>query len=110
MSMILFSRSDSMLLSMLFLFSTGFAAVALIASINIGIQRKVPDYLRGRVMSIYTTLFLGMFPIGSLVVGSTSQLMGVQTAVALNGSVCLAVVAGSWIFQKMLLARGHESV
>lgn len=100
LAMIMFSRSGLMIPSMIFLYATGFAAVVVIASINIGIQRKVPNYLRGRVMSIYTTLFLGMFPIGSLLVGSTSQLMGVQTAVSVNGTVCLIVVAGSWIFQK----------
>lgn len=108
LAMILFTRSGLMMPSMLFLYCTGFAAVVLIASINIGIQRKVPDHLRGRVMSIYTTLFLGMFPIGSLLVGSSSQLMGVQTAVAVNGTVCLVVVAGSWIFQKTIKAEGDE--
>jgi len=105
-SMILFSRSVWMYPSMVLLFVTGFSAVVLIASINISIQRRVPDQLRGRVMSIYTTLFLGMFPIGSLIVGTSSYFIGVQSAVTVNGILCLAAVTYSGIHQRRLRSEG----
>ncbi len=91
--MIAFSRSLLLPISMPLLFFTGFAAVVVISSINVTIQRKVPDHLRGRVMSIYTTLFLGMFPIGSLLMGALSQAFGVRAAVTLGGLMCLVSVA-----------------
>ncbi len=96
-AMISFSQSRHITLSILLLFCTGFAAVAVIASINTTIQKKIPNHLRGRVMSIYTTLFLGMFPIGSLIMGASSHLIGVRYAVAISGVICLTVVVvGSW--------------
>ncbi len=105
-TMISFSLSKSIALSMLLLFCTGFAAVAVIASINTTVQKKVPNHLRGRVMSIYTTLFLGMFPIGSLMMGTSSHLIGVQYAVAISGAICLMVVVGSWRYHKGKQANG----
>jgi len=104
-TMILFSQSRHTALSMLLLFCTGFAAVAVIASINTTIQKKIPNHLRGRVMSIYTTLFLGMFPIGSLMMGTSSNLIGVQSAVAISGAICLIVMAGSWRYRKVKQAN-----
>jgi len=91
--MVAFSRSPILPLSMLLLFFTGISAVVVISSINVGIQKNVPDHLRGRVMSIYTTLFLGMFPIGSLIMGGLSQAFGVQVAVGLGGILCMVSVA-----------------
>ncbi len=105
-TMISFSLSSHIALSMLLLFCTGFAAVAVIASINTTVQKKVPNHLRGRVMGIYTTLFLGMFPIGSLMMGTSSHLIGVQYAVAISGAICLMVVVGSWRYHKEKQANG----
>ena len=109
LTMIFFSQSKHIALSMLLLFCTGFAAVAVIASINTGIQRKAPDHLRGRVMSIYTTLFLGMFPLGSLIIGTSSHLIGAQLAVAINGTICLTVVGGAWLYQKHLAVKNTKT-
>jgi len=100
LAMIVFARSGSMPLSVIMLFLTGFSAVVLIASINITIQRRVPDHLRGRTMSIYTTLFLGMFPLGALLVGTSAEMVGVRAAVTANGLICAAAVAFSWFLQK----------
>ena len=57
-----------------------------------------PDALRGRMMSLYTLLSSGVFPIGAFVVGSISQSWGVSSAFAVNGAVGLAALGASvWL-------------
>ena len=40
------------------------------------LQLRVPDNLRGRVMSFHTTVFLGAFPFGGLVAGQLADRYG----------------------------------
>ena len=75
------------------LFLTGYWGIMLMASCNTSIQLQAPDALRGRVMSIYTWVSGGVFPIGAFVVGSISEGWGVSTAFLFNGTLGLAAVA-----------------
>jgi predicted MFS family arabinose efflux permease len=74
------------------LFFTGYWGIMLMASCNTSIQLQVPDALRGRVMSIYTWVSGGVFPIGAFIVGSISEGWGVSTAFLFNGTLGLAAV------------------
>ncbi|RME66488.1 MAG: MFS transporter, partial [Nitrospirae bacterium] len=47
--------------------------VSFLANANSTIQRASDDHIRGRVMSIYSMLFLGMTPAGSLIIGLVSE-------------------------------------
>ena len=51
----------------------------------------VPDRLRGRVMSAYSMMFLGMAPFGALFAGLLANRFGAPLTVALGGVVCIAV-------------------
>lgn len=52
-------------------------------------QTQAPDRLRGRVISIYTTTIGGFSPLGSLMVGSIGAVVGINTALAAGGVLCL---------------------
>lgn len=90
-SLVIFSRSTDYYLSMAALFIAGWSLVSFLAVANSSIQLKTPDGLRGRVMSVYTLLFLGMAPIGNLVIGVTAAATGTANAVTLTSGICLAV-------------------
>ncbi|MGH7325499.1 MAG: MFS transporter [Candidatus Rokuibacteriota bacterium] len=62
------------------LFIVGFAGIVAVAGCNTALQINAPDALRGRVMSIYTLIFGGSFPIASIVIGALSERWGVSTA------------------------------
>ncbi len=65
------------------------------SSANVHLQTVTPPALRGRVMSIYTLLFLGSTPIGSMIVGTLAEHQGVQVAIAEMAAICLlGVIAG----------------
>ena len=77
------------------LFVTGFAGIITVTGCNTAIQLGAPDELRGRVMSLYTWVYGGVFPFGSFLVGATSERYGVSAALLLNGSLGLGLLP-SW--------------
>ena len=75
------------------LFVTGFFGIIAVVSSNTTMQLAAPDGLRGRVMSIYTLIWGGVFPIGAFLVGAMSERWGVQRALTINGGIGLGGVA-----------------
>ncbi len=54
----------------------GLSVMLMINTINVIVQRSVPDALRGRVMALYVTVFAGSTPIGALFAGTVAQAWG----------------------------------
>ena len=84
------SLSKSFHLTMGCLVVAGFGFMAQNATANTLVQTTVPDTLRGRVMSVYMMVFLGFFPIGSLIAGAMAERFGVPVGAAFGGIVALA--------------------
>ena len=93
--LIAFSTSRSLWLSTLLLVPAGFFMMMEMASSNTLIQSMVPDRLRGRVMSVYSMMFMGMAPLGALMAGALAAPLGAPATVAIGGTVC---IAGGLIF------------
>jgi predicted MFS family arabinose efflux permease len=68
----------------------GFCQITVASLSNTLIQALTPDYVRGRVMSVFTLAFNGMFPLGSLVGGAIAQKAGAPAATLVGGCVVLA--------------------
>ena len=69
------------------------------AASNTLIQTMVPDELRGRVMAVYSMMFMGMAPFGALGAGVVAQHLGAPPAVAIGGVICLgggAIFGWAW--------------
>jgi predicted MFS family arabinose efflux permease len=70
--------------------------ILIFASANTVMQMTVPDRLRGRVMAIYTLVFIGTAPAGSLFAGYIAQYIGASHTILLFAVitlVCVVVVA-----------------
>jgi predicted MFS family arabinose efflux permease len=67
---VFFAVSRNHWLSALMLAGSGYFMVMMIATVNVMLQHLSEDKMRGRVMSIYATAFLGFAPLGSLLAGS----------------------------------------
>lgn len=105
---LLLASTRSYTLALLFLGFTGWSMITFTASVNTTLQLNVPDNLRGRVMSVYSLVFGGVTPIGSLFSGSIAHLWGAPAGLAAGailGLISLLAVArairkvgpvGSW--------------
>jgi MFS family permease len=91
-----FALSRSFTLSMVLLAAAGFAMILNNATVNALLQSLVPDELRGRVMSVYVFMFLGMAPLGSLQAGALARWLGAPVALALGSSALLVVTLLVW--------------
>ncbi|GAC1698557.1 MAG: MFS transporter [Candidatus Limnocylindrales bacterium] len=54
---------------------------------NTILQTKSPEHLRGRVMSVYTMVFLGLMPLGSMVLGVAGTFVGTGSALLIGGLI-----------------------
>jgi MFS family permease len=81
--------------SMLIMVAVGFGGILMAATANTTIQLAVPDELRGRVMSVYTTIFAGSTPIGGPVMGGLASAFGIAFSLAVGGVLAAMVGVGS---------------
>ena len=87
--LVLFSLSRSYWLSVALLIPVGFSMIVTLAATNTLIQSMVPDKLRGRVMSVYSMMLLGMAPFGGLWAGFVAERIGAPATVAAGGAVSM---------------------
>ncbi len=85
-------------LAVVLMFAVGLGGIAMAATANTVIQLAVPDGLRGRVMSVYTTVFAGSTPIGGLLMGGLADTAGVEVSLVVAGALCAGLGAGAWIW------------
>jgi MFS family permease len=85
----LFSQSQSLPFSMLMMVGVGAGIISTAASTNTLVQHSVDDDKRGRVMSLYTISFLGIAPIGSLILGHLSEFWTAPIVLLCAGVLCL---------------------
>jgi MFS family permease len=85
-----FAFSRTLPLAMAFLALVGFAFISQNATSNTLVQVIVPDELRGRVMGVYSLLFFGTAPFGSLLAGAVAQAFSPTTAVVAGALITLA--------------------
>jgi predicted MFS family arabinose efflux permease len=88
-SLIVFCLLRHLILCAVALFFTGAAMVTAVSAVNNLLQKYVTDQVRGRVMAMHATAFLGFAPIGSLIGGSLAHSFGVPAALL---SLCAAAL------------------
>jgi MFS family permease len=93
--LVVFSLSQLFWLSAATLLFVGFAATVQMAATNTIVQSRVPDELRGRVMAVYATMFMGVQPVGSLIAGGIAKHIGAPHTLSVFGTL---VLVGSLVF------------
>jgi MFS family permease len=105
-TLVAFAFSRIYWLSIAILIPVGFTMMIEMGSSNTLIQSMVPDRLRGRVMSVYSMMLMGMGPIGSLLAGWAADRLGAPVTVALGGVIC---VAAALVFRGFLPKIRHHA-
>lgn len=103
-SMLLAALAPTLELQILALIPLGAASVTFAAGVNSALQIHVEPTMRGRVMALYSVVFLGSTPIGAPLVGWLAEAAGPRAG--LFAGAVAAVVAGvaAWY----AFARGSE--
>ncbi len=97
--------TDAMPVALLAMLALGFGAIGMAATANTTVQLRAPDALRGRVMSVYTVVFVGSTPLGGLLIGAIASASGVAAALAVGGAACVVVGAVGYLWLSRIRAR-----
>lgn len=104
--LILFANSRAFWLSAAILAPTGFAVMIQMASSNTLVQSMVPDELRGRVMAVYSMIFMGMAPLGAFLAGLLAERIGAPETLTIGGVIC---ILGAVVFLLRIPALRSEA-
>jgi MFS family permease len=92
-----FTLQRSLIVSLPFLVLLGFSTMVFLGMANGLLQMRSPDHLRGRVMSVYTMVFMGLMPLGSMVMGSIGSVVGTGGGLLAGGVACTIVALYAFI-------------
>ena len=105
--LVAFTLQRSLVVSLPFLVLIGFSTMVFLGLANGLLQTRSPDHLRGRVMSVYTMVFMGLMPLGSMVMGSIGSVVGTAGGLLAGAVVCtLVAVYASARVPSLRLAEG----
>ena len=104
--LIVFSFSVNLWLSIVVLAFTGFGMMVEITASNTLLQTLAEDDKRGRVMSFYTLAFMGTVPLGNLLTGVMSDLIGVSYTILFGGVCC--IIGAIFFAMKLPIIRKYS--
>ena len=90
--LIIFALARNLWLAYAMMAVVSYGFVLCFANSNTLMQLTVPDALRGRVMSIYTLMFIGTMPFGSLFAGWVAKFIGAPITMLICALISLATV------------------
>ena len=85
----------------------GAVSVTFAAGVNSTLQLEASPAMRGRVMALYSVVFLGSTPIGGPLVGWLAEVAGPRAGLVLGGVAALSAAAGGWY--AFARRRGEEA-
>ena len=94
-SLAIFALSSNLALSCAALFLAGFALMIQVGASNTLIQSMVPDHLRGRAMSVYAMMYIGVGPVGAIIAGFAAETFGARLTILAGAAIC-AAAAGAF--------------
>jgi MFS family permease len=103
-ALLAFAAARSTALGMLLMGLVGFASILVISLCNVLIQSQVEDSLRGRVSAVYSLVFFGMMPVGSLLTGWLAHWAGEPMAIVASACAALTAAVLIWVLVPHLRA------
>ncbi len=87
----------------------GLSTIFVTATSNTLLQTNSPDYMRGRVMSLFAMVFAGATPFGALLAGTLARDFGAQMALLLGALPCAAIAGYGWLARRSAIPSPAES-
>lgn len=108
LSLILFSYTNHLYLALPLLFLSGLGLLSQFAMMNTTIQSLVQHKLRGRVMSIYILMFIGLTPFGNYQTGWLAEHISTGFAVR-SGAVIILLFSIMIIFYRKKIIKAYRT-
>lgn len=105
--LLVFAWSRALPLTVAMGFLAGFGLILYVASTNTMLQLTTEDRYRGRVMSLYTLMFIGTAPIGALLSGWIAQRWSAPVATSVSAAVLLG--GAVWMFFRLRSIAAREA-
>jgi MFS family permease len=77
-------------------FIAGVSWIASLSSLNVSAQLAVPEWVRGRGLAVFVTVFFGSMSLGSAIWGEVATLVGVSPALFLAAAGALIAIPLTW--------------
>lgn len=87
----IFAEQRTLIGAMVFIGLTGAAVMVFLGMANTLMQTRTPDHLRGRAMSVHTMVFMGLMPLGQMLLGALGTVVGIDKAFLAGGIVVVLV-------------------
>jgi MFS family permease len=95
-TLVIFALSRSLPVTLVALVIYGAAQVGFYSTAQSLLQVRAEPRMRGRVMSLYLFMAIGLLPVGNVLAGLVAERLGVEFALAAGGLVTCAAVAAAW--------------
>lgn len=106
LGLLVFAWSRSLPLTLAMGFLAGFGLIVYVASTNTLLQLTTADHFRGRVMSLYTLMFVGTAPWGALASGGIAQRWGAPVATSFSAAILLG--GAVWVAYRLRVLAARE--
>jgi MFS family permease len=107
---VVLALTSSFPVALVLMAAVGAGGITMAATANATIQLSVPDGLRGRVMSVYTTVFSASVPVGGLAMGALASVFGISVSIAIGGALSLATGIIAFVWWQRIRAGWSGSV
>lgn len=86
-------------------FIAGVSWIAVLSSLNVSAQVALPDWVRGRGLAMFVTVFFGAMTLGSAVWGKVAGIVGLPAAHFIAAASALVVIPLTWRWKLQTGAR-----
>lgn len=93
-----FGFNASLNLAIVLTFFLGFFWLLLFNNVNSLLQLNTSEEMRGRVMSLYSLVFFGFSPFGSLAIGAIAERIPLALTIGLSGLVTMLLTVAIFLF------------
>ncbi|WP_048755634.1 MFS transporter [Afipia felis] len=96
--LILFGLAREPIMATFASLAAGICWIAVVASLNVSAQKALPDWVRGRGLAIYVTVFFGTMTLGSAAWGALSEVVGLSVThyIAALGAIAAVPLTSRW--------------
>jgi len=95
--LVAFALTSEPIVSLVVAYVTGLSGTLMAGMGNNILQATTTDHYRGRVMSLWGLLFIGIMPVGQLALGVLGSLLGIHTSLFVGGAVALSAGVYAWL-------------